>query len=93
MEVLVTGTEQGRLADKAGGPFNRLGRPVRDKHSCLLQTLENCSLKSLITSTAGSNVIKRFVCNLKMFICYIVFVPGKPLEPSLMFVGKARSLP
>ncbi len=42
-----------------------------------------------------ANVIKLFYGRkLRLFIIsYIVFVPSKPFQPSLMFAGKARSLP
>jgi len=32
-------------------------------------------------------------CNLWIFVKKQVFVPVKPFQPSLMFVGVARSLP
>jgi hypothetical protein len=31
--------------------------------------------------------------NLQVFVKAIVFVPGKPFQPSPMFVGKAMSIP
>jgi hypothetical protein len=34
-----------------------------------------------------------YVCKLRMFVKAGVFVPGKPFQPSLMFVDKASSLP
>ncbi len=43
-----------------------------------------------IVQATGPNVIKLFTglfCNKKCFI------PGRPLQPKLMVVGKARSLP
>ncbi len=31
--------------------------------------------------------------NLRIFVISRVFAPGKPFQPSLIFVGKARGLP
>jgi hypothetical protein len=43
---------------------------------------------------SGANVIKLFTSVSYDFSLYIrAFVPGKPFQPSLMFVGKSRSLP
>jgi hypothetical protein len=39
---------------------------------------------------SGPNVIKRFAD--LIYECDLVFVPCKPFQPSLMFVGKATSL-
>jgi hypothetical protein len=42
----------------------------------------------------GTNVIKLFKAVIYQCLQYArVFVPGKPFQPSLMFVGKGRSLP
>ncbi len=40
----------------------------------------------------GPNVIKKFVRNLRIFVKARVFVPDKPLQPSLMFTVKGQSL-
>ncbi len=40
----------------------------------------------------GPSVMKLFTAVIGVFL-YIVFVPGRPLEPSLIFVGKYKSLP
>ncbi len=39
------------------------------------------------------NVIKLYGRKIRLFIKARVFVPGKPFQPSLMFVGEARNLP
>jgi hypothetical protein len=42
----------------------------------------------------GANPIKLFTAVIYEFSFYAtVFVPGKPFQPNLMFVGKVRSLP
>ncbi len=42
----------------------------------------------------GLNVVKNFTVVIFQFSQQaIVFVPCRPVQPSLMFVGKARSLP
>jgi hypothetical protein len=42
---------------------------------------------------AGPQVIKLFYgCNFLKLVIARVFVPASPFQPSLMFVGKARSL-
>jgi hypothetical protein len=47
--------------------------------------------KSFIKRTPGANVIKLYTAVSYDF--FNEFVPGKPFQPSLLFVGKARSLP
>ncbi len=43
---------------------------------------------------SGANPIKKFKAVIYGFLeLDRVFVPGKPFQPSLMFVGKARGLP
>jgi hypothetical protein len=50
--------------------------------------------KSFITLTPGPNVTKLFTSVIYEILLEVkAFVPGKPFQPSLMFVGKARSLP
>ncbi len=39
---------------------------------------------------SGANPIKLFTAVICGFFNKLVFVPGKPFQPSLMFVGKAR---
>ncbi len=46
--------------------------------------------KMLVKQTPWANAINLFVRDLTIFV---TCVPGKPFQPSLMFVGKARSLP
>ncbi len=41
----------------------------------------------------GANVIKLFGRNLRIFVIRQSVFPDKPLQPSLMFEGEARSLP
>jgi hypothetical protein len=43
--------------------------------------------------TGDLNYKPFYDCNLRIFEIAGVFVPGKPLQPSLMFVCKARGLP
>jgi hypothetical protein len=43
--------------------------------------------------TQGANVIKRFVRNFRNSHNKLVFVLGKPFQPSLMFSAKARNHP
>jgi hypothetical protein len=51
-------------------------------------------VKSIITLGLGANVIKLFTGVSNGFSYQArVFVAGKPFQPSLVFVGKARSLP
>ncbi len=38
------------------------------------------------------NIQTFYLCNLRKFEKTRVFVPGNPSQPSLMFVGKAKSL-
>jgi hypothetical protein len=45
----------------------------------------------LITLAPGLNVIIHFTS--VIYECARVFVPGKPFQPSQMFVSKARGLP
>jgi hypothetical protein len=44
-----------------------------------------------VKQSHGVNVIKLFTTVSDE--CARAFVPGKPFQPSLMFVGEARSLP
>jgi hypothetical protein len=48
---------------------------------------------SLQRSLSGHNVTKLFMNVIYKCLLAVEFVCGKPLQPSLMFVGKARSLP
>ncbi len=65
----------------------------RDKQSTLLQTLVNYGEKNYNIAT-GAIVIKLFTAVSYKFLQKArAFAPGKPFQPSLMFVGKARSLP
>jgi hypothetical protein len=62
-----------------------------DKSSSLLRTFVNYSHKSFITLGPGPKVIKLFtvvICNKVEFL----FI-SRHFQASLMFVGKARSLP
>ncbi len=59
-----------------------------DKHSNLLRTFVNYDRKKYYNT--GANVIKLFLSIIYGFLKYArVFVPGKLLQPSLMFAGKA----
>jgi hypothetical protein len=49
--------------------------------------------KSLITLTPGQCYKTFYSRKLGLFILSRAFVPGQPFQPSLMFVGKSRSLP
>ncbi len=49
---------------------------------------ESKAAKWALTMSPVANVIKLF-----MAVLYESVVPGRPLQPSLMFVGKAGSLP
>ncbi len=50
--------------------------------------------KSYITLAPGDNVIKHFMpVTYEYLQSARVFVPGNPYRPSIVFVGKARSLP
>ncbi len=50
--------------------------------------------KILRPTVSGVNVIKLFTTVSYDFSKYArAFVPGKPLQPSLMFVGEAMNLP
>ncbi len=44
----------------------------------------------LQVKTPGSNAIIFYGCNLWVLMTVRVFVPGKPFDQSLMFVGKPR---
>ncbi len=41
--------------------------------------------------TQGACTIKLLMAVTNGFLTKLVFVPGKPFQPSLMFVGKARA--
>jgi hypothetical protein len=71
----------------------RLRALPNEKHSSLFRQIVN-DKKGFMTSTPGPNVIKLFTfvfneCSQKAR----VFDPGKLFKPSLMIVGKAKSLP
>ncbi len=66
----------------------------RDKHSSLLGPFVSDEENEFGTWRAGANFIKLFLSVIYGFSLYAkVFVPGKLFQPSLMFVGEARSLP
>jgi hypothetical protein len=46
-----------------------------------------------MTLATGPKLIKNFVCNLLLFKYARAFAPGELFQPSVLFAGKARSLP
>jgi hypothetical protein len=66
---------------------------VRKKHSSLLQTFENYGRKKFHNMAPVANIIKLFRAVSYAFSLQArAFVPGKPFQPSLMYVGKPRCL-
>ncbi len=50
-------------------------------------------ITNLLSGTRGLYDKKFYGCNLQIFVISQCACPGKPLQPSLMFVGKARAYP
>ncbi len=68
--------------------------PARDKYSNLLWNFNNYSRKKFYqVDTSGLYYKTFYYLKLHLFIKASALVPGKPFQPSLMLVGKARSLP
>jgi hypothetical protein len=65
---------------------------ARDKHSSLLRTLVNYGRKTFYNIGPWDNV-RDILTSDKILLSARVFVPGKPFQPSLIFVGKAGASP
>jgi hypothetical protein len=69
------------LSQHLAGPYHKM-RPQS----------KICHGGSALLGYSGANVKKNLRPEVTTF-CNRAFVPGEPFQPSLMFVGKARSLP
>ncbi len=67
--------------------------PAREQHSSLLFQSINDEEKSLKLKHLGQMLYKFLRPQFTNIPNQLVFVPGKPLQPSLILVGKVRSLP
>jgi hypothetical protein len=66
---------------------------ISNDHINKLECLSMASYFILATERPRSNVIKLFTAVNYEFSKLARFVPGKPFQPSLPYVGKAKSLP
>jgi hypothetical protein len=70
----------------------------QNKLACFLNVLSLTATyadEKEVMSNSGTNVIKLFTATSYEFYNQLEYLlaPGKPSQPSLLFLGKARSLP